>query len=343
MADGLLLASPAASWLGMAAGATGIKIPAGDPADLRKAAAAWGHVEEALAREAQVVERAALTAALADWQGIASIAFESRSRALCVDLRRGGRACRQAATACKRLAIVLHDAQDDAREAMRQAFDALDRIARAERLIEGARADAAVADQKVTEARAAGAIARDVPGGLGAAGAQLAQAREQEAHHEGRAARGRLARATEQLDDARGDLRRAQHHGEEANRRADEAGRAAAVALADVAAAARRAPARPAPPATPVTPGGGGLLDAVLAIVNPTVPIGTVRAPGVGTVDLNTTAGDIAGNGLTGQLAGATARAEQARAEALRRFPASANAAHPLTRGEHANLSHERM
>jgi hypothetical protein len=74
------------------------------------------------------------------------------------------------------------------------------------------------------------------------------------------------------------------------------------------------------------------------------VPIGTVRAPGLGTVDLNTTAGDIAGNGLTGQLAGAAARAEQARAEALRRFPASANAAHdPLTRGEHANLSRERM
>jgi hypothetical protein len=153
----------------------------------------------------------------------------------------------------------------------------------------------------------------------------MAHAREQEAHHEGREAAGRLARASALLDDARRDLRRAQRHGEAANRRAGEAGAAAAAALADVAGAAKRAPQPPARLAMPVTRAGGGglggLFDGVLGIVNPTLAIGTVRVPGGVTVDLSTRALDIADGGLAGQLGAAAERARRARATAWPLLP----------------------
>lgn len=341
MSTSLLMSPASASWNAMAAGLTGIEIPKGEPAALRRAATAWGHLGQGLDRQAQVIERGALMAALADWQGIASLAFESSARRLTVEMRRGARNCRVAGTACRGLATAIDDAQDEARAAIAEAMEALDRMKRAQRAIDRASADAAAADREAGEARAMGEIAKQVPAGLGAPGVEAAQRHEEAAQRAGQAARGRATVAREQLEDARRDLERARKRGRQANRHATEAGRHAAGVLHDVEHRAK-GPARRTPPPLPAlrNPPGvdRGLLDDLLATFNPKIGGERSIAPLGVDVDLGTRPSELADSALTAQAAAAVARAQDARAAAQRGIPAGS----PLLRGPYADINRAR-
>lgn len=324
--------------------ATGIQIPKGDWSDLNRAATTWAHTGSELARQGRIVNRAALTAALADWTGTASMSFMTATQKIDGKLRRAAAACRRAAVACRQFATALHHAQNEARRAIAEAKDAMQRIETAKDKIARASAAATDADTKVVAAKTMAATAEKVPGPLGVAGVQEAQRRETNARTAGAAARASQRRAEALLDDAEADLRRARRRGAEANRDAHDAGRRAAAVLADVAAAANVPPMHFGLPAPGLRDGRppGALSDA-LAALGGALKDGKVTIGG-STVDLGPSGLDGAGAGndaLVAHLARLRQMAERDRAKALGSLPLGPS--NPLMRGPNAKLNAERL
>lgn len=301
--------------------ATGIEMPQGDTDDLRTASTACAHAVELISAQRRILDRAALTAAMADWTGTAAMSYMSAMQMLGHELRRGAGACRKAALACKQLATALDHAQDVARAAIARAKDALERIEAAKKQIAEAEVAAAAADHKVTEAQAMAETARGVAGPLGEAGAVKAKQREHAARGEGEAARARRGKAQAMLEEAEDDLRRARHRGQEANRDARDAGRKAAMALADVATDATVANHTFAP-VVPGSAGGKpfGPLGEALRLLGIPYKDGTATIGGV-PVDVTPGPVDLANTGLGSALAIADRNAQAARAAAYAAFP----------------------
>jgi hypothetical protein len=319
--------------------ATGIEIPQGDPDDLRKAATTWVHAGQQLSTQRRILDRAALTAAMADWTGTAAMSYMSAAQTVGHELHRGAGSCRMAGLACRQLATALDHAQDVARAAIARAQDALDRIDAAKRQVADAETAAAAADHEAGEAQAMADTARGVAGPLGEAGALKAKHREQAARSEGHAARARRGKAQALLEEAEDDLRRARHRGAEANRDARHAGRKAAMALADVASDARVSK-HSFQPAVPGSPGGTplGPLGEALKLLGIPYTDGTATIGGV-PVTMPPGPVDLASTGASSALAIADRNAQAARAAAYAAFPQLSPA---LAGGPHGATNAER-
>ena len=324
--------------------ATGIEIPKGDWSALNRAATTWAHTGDELARQGRIVNRAALTAALADWTGTASMSFMTATQKMDGKLRRAAAACRRAAVACRQFASALHHAQNEARRAIAEAKDAMQRIATAKEKITTASAAAADADTKVAAAQTMKATAEKVPGPLGVTGVHEANRRETVARGAGTAARASQRRAEALLDDAEADLRRARHRGQQANQEARDAARKAAAVLADVAAAANVPPTTFGLPAPGLRDGRPpGALSNALAQLADALKDGKVT---IGGTDVDIKPGDIDGVGAgtdatTAYLLALRHMAEEYRRRGLGALPLGAG--NPLMRGPHAQTNAERL
>lgn len=108
-------------------GPTGIAIPRGSPADLKRAASAWGDLAELIDGTAGLLERASATVVDADWHGDASRGYARCTAVLTIGFMKSATTCRDAQRACRRLATTLHHTQLNARAAQRKAADAIRR------------------------------------------------------------------------------------------------------------------------------------------------------------------------------------------------------------------------
>jgi murein DD-endopeptidase MepM/ murein hydrolase activator NlpD len=246
-------ASAKDGWDHAVATKTGIEVPGGDPSQLLRAAIIWGAAAETLRSKARMIEGSVLTKAIAHWEGRAAAAAAAKIKRLCAELRRGAHECQTAATACGHFANQLRDAQGDAKHAIRDARDALDRIAHADKEADRGRSDAEAAEHRAARAKR---LAEHVQGsGVLSAGLEQGyRLQEQAARQEAGEARRRVSKAGADEHEARGDLRRARERGAAANRHAEESGRRAAHALSRVEGAA----GAPRHGHAPTPPSGGG-------------------------------------------------------------------------------------
>jgi hypothetical protein len=228
-----------------------VEIPEGEPDALRAAAGAWEAASDIFDEQAGSLDSTTLTVTLADWQGAASAAYASAATSVWLVMHDGAASCRDAAVACRRFARELHDAKHEARQAKRDAEDAIERGRKAEDLEASARGAAAVAADRAERAALTAVKAR-AAGPAGEIAAQGADADAAAASREAQRASDDAAAYHRIVEDAVRDLTAARKRGELANHHARTAARAAVTAFDSVAAAAQP-PAVTATPAVPVT------------------------------------------------------------------------------------------
>ncbi len=259
-----------------AAGGSSVAIPEGDPDALRAAEGRWVGMAEVLDRQADKLGGGADTVSLADWWGRASSSFSGSASLTASDLKAAGEVCREVAAACRRLAVVLEDAQEMAKKAAKQAEAAAERGRSATRRLRDAQQRAEAAQVAVQDASRREGSAR-AAGPLGEPSAQAARADGVMAQGLEADALGEARRSQGEVDSAGEDLRGAVSRGEEANEAAEQAAERAAGVFAR-AAGDLRAPGPFLSPAVPVTvpTGAGPLITAWMP------PLGTPsgRTPG---------------------------------------------------------------
>lgn len=222
----------------------GITVPEGDPGELQTTAATFRGLAGGI--EALGSDLRSMPGVLSSWSGPASVNYAGACLSNGAVTDAGVTAMETCASAVRRYADDLDDAQEKARAAIKEAKEAQKRIDRAESDIEDAQGRAGVgatnllvASGRVVATGMTGAPSPDALADQSAAQSAINDAERDE------------TRARRELEPAKEDLDLAKERGEEAEEAAESAAKAATGALVSVASSSPAAAAGTAPAADP--------------------------------------------------------------------------------------------